>query len=162
MVKLAPLTPEEHRELLDSSKFRHLVICEYGPWRLYLAADQRYLGRAYAWLAARHEDFHRLEDLYTEESEKLQDLMARYSAAVKTLWGSDFVNYAWLGNEFHLHRGHGHMHLIPRYEAAPEFGGRAFPDYRFGKNYAPYEKYEPPEELLFAIRDALKAKIGLG
>jgi diadenosine tetraphosphate (Ap4A) HIT family hydrolase len=50
------------------------------------------------------------------------------------------MNYAWLGNLFHEHGGHGHMHVIPRYAVVREFLGAEFKDERYGDNYVPYQK----------------------
>jgi diadenosine tetraphosphate (Ap4A) HIT family hydrolase len=157
---LPPLTRDVEKELINSPKYRHLVISEYRPWRLYLTEDQRYLGRCYAWLADRHVDLHQYEHLTADERENLDDIMSKHSYAVRRLWGATLVNSAWLGNEIETHRGHAHMHLIPRYFATPEFCGKAFPDQRFGKNYAPYEKYVPSHDILMAIRDVLRTEIG--
>ena len=65
------------------------------------------------------------------------------------------MNYAWLGNDFHLHNGHGHLHLIPRYKTPRSFAGRNFVDDRWGHNYVPYTQEPAPIEVVDAVRDAL-------
>jgi diadenosine tetraphosphate (Ap4A) HIT family hydrolase len=157
---LPPLTKEIERDLLESPKFARFLIFDYRPWSLFLFRDQRYLGRAYAWLTSRHVDLHPYTDLDRDERENLEDLISIYGDAVRKLWKPDLINLAWFGNEIHLHRGHGHMHFIPRYNDTPTFDGVSFPDRHFGRNYAPYDKYEPCEERLMKIRDAFREAIG--
>ncbi len=159
-LELPPLSKGAERELIQSPQYVHFLISEYRPWRLYLHADQRYLGRCYAWLGDRHVDLHRYELLSADERENLDDLVHKHSHAVRKLWKPDLINYAWLGNEVTVHRGHAHMHFIPRYHDAPEFCGKKFIDYQFGKNYAPYEAFDPGHDVLMAIRDVLRSEIG--
>jgi len=69
------------------------------------------------------------------------------------------MNYAWLGNDFALHSGHGHMHLVPRYKETRNFSGISFEDGRWGKNYVPYTNEERPKEVAVKVRDAIRAEI---
>ena len=79
-----------------------------------------------------------------------------YKTVLKCLWNPDLMNYAWLGNHIHLHNGHGHLHIIPRYKRLVLLGRRKFLDKRWGKNYAPRPKLELPRKTLFLIRDKLR------
>jgi diadenosine tetraphosphate (Ap4A) HIT family hydrolase len=83
-------------------------------------------------------------------------VLPEYEAAMQELWQPDHMNYTWLGNLFHLHKGHGHMHLIPRYKDPRTFAGMDFADTRWGNNYVPYPQEAAPMDVRLAIRDALR------
>ena len=73
--------------------------------------------------------------------------------ALKTLFKPDKMNYAALSNVSEKI----HVHFVPRYKEAREFGGVVFKDLRWGQNYAPYDRsFAIEEPILFKIRDALK------
>lgn len=153
---LSPITDEERRLLVDGDpRFAELCIFEGLEWRIYLNEDQRYLGRAYVWLK-RHRDMHDITDLMPDEWTELLIILRTYGHFVRDQWGAAIVNYAWLGNEYHLHRGHAHMHVIPRYAAPPSRNGHTFPDERFGKNYQPYEKLKLPRPVLLDLADEVR------
>ncbi len=97
----------------------------------------------------------RFSEIVDEEMSELRLVMSEYEKAIRKLWSPDFMNYAWLANLFEEHGGHGHLHLIPRYEHARTFADVMFVDGRWGKNYAPFEAFRPEENLLMQIRDAL-------
>ena len=134
------------------------IIKEYRYWTLSIHNDQRYLGRAYAWLV-REGGMQRLSEITDEEMFELRLVMREYEKALRKLWSPDFMNYAWLANLFEEHGGHGHLHLIPRYEYARTFANVTFVDGRWGKNYAPFEAFKPEEHLLLEIRDALRVAV---
>ncbi|KND51276.1 MAG: hypothetical protein ABA06_03130 [Parcubacteria bacterium C7867-001] len=143
--QLEPLTPEREKELIESPAFKHLLVKEYSHWSLYLSDNQSHLGRAYAWLTTRHVDVHPLYDLLPRENSELQWIMKEHRRATATIIGyPDLVNYEWLGNEFDKHRGHGHMHFIPRYSNWVKFKERLHVDVNFGKR-SKYEKLVLPE-----------------
>ncbi len=73
----------------------------------------------------------------------------------KFLWKPDHINYAWLGNFFQEHDGHGHMHFVPRYKEPRTFADVTFTDERWGKNYPSNEELKLPEDKLFQIRAVL-------
>ena len=129
---------------------------DYKHWELYLA-DQRYLGRCVAWIK-RDTPMLDLNDLSKEEHTELFELIAAWKMAISNLWQPDLFNYAWLGNYIHEHGGHGHMHLIPRYESERyiQFDTVAtFVDNQWGQNYAPYERRSLPDRYM----QELKSKI---
>ena len=140
--------------------YEELKIKDYQYWTLYLHGNQCYLGRSYAWLR-RAGGMQRLSDLTNEERYELfVFVLGGYETALdRLLWSPDHMNYAWLGNEFNVHQGHGHMHLIPRYKCPVLFAGIEFRDDRWGKNYAPYPRIDPPQSMLFEIRDALRKEL---
>ncbi len=134
------------------------IIKEYRYWTLSIHNDQRYLGRAYAWLV-REGGMQRFSEITDEEMFELRLVMREYEKAISNLCSPDFMNYAWLANLFEEHGGHGHLHLIPRYEQARTFANVTFVDGRWGKNYAPFEAFRPQESLLLQIRDALRLRL---
>jgi len=134
------------------------IIKEYTHWTLSIHDNQHYLGRCYIW-RVREGGMQRLSGITTEELLELHVVLKELEAALKELWQPDHMNYAWLGNFFQLHDGHGHMHVIPRYKTPRTFDGRIHTDERWGKNYSPTSPYELDEEALFRIRDAIKEAI---
>ncbi|MBI2610743.1 hypothetical protein HYW60_02285 [Candidatus Kaiserbacteria bacterium] len=147
------------------SKYRSLdeqyiqfIVKEYKHWTLLLHDDQRYLGRAYAWLV-REGNMQRLSGVKDDEMTELRILMREYEGMLRKLSQPDFMNYSWLANMFQQHGGHGHMHLIPRYEESRTFAGIEFVDQRWGKNPLPSEEFKLPEEILFQLRDTIRAGI---
>jgi diadenosine tetraphosphate (Ap4A) HIT family hydrolase len=134
-------------------------IKRYTHWTLRVEEKQCYLGQVVVWLE-REGDMQRLSSLSDgERSELWEKVLPDYEHAVAKLWQPDHMNYAWLGNLFNLHNGHGHMHMIPRYSAEREFAGLVFTDPRWGKNYVPYETDERSIDVAFQVRDALRAEI---
>lgn len=140
----------------DNPRYEKWRIREYPHWVLYLHTNQYYLGRAYAWLK-RPGEMQDFADLTFDELFELRtSVLLEYKAALVRLWQPGLMNYAWLGNHMHIHKGHGHMHIIPRYEVPRNFAGHEFHDARWGENYAPSPKLELPGETLLLIRDALR------
>ncbi len=135
-------------------------IKDHQYWTLFLHGEsQRYLGHSYAWLR-RSVRMQRLSDLTHEELYELwKFILPQYERALDRLWCPGLINCAWLGNEFHVHGGHGHMHLIPRYESSVPFAGLEFRDDEWGKHYEPYPKLKLPQSTLFTIRDALRKEL---
>ena len=144
---------EKYRSL--DQPYVQWIIKEYQYWTLLLNDDQRYLGRAYVWLV-REGGMQRFSEITDVEYTELRIVMREYENALKELWDPDFMNYAWLANLFSEHGGHGHLHLIPRYQDSRTFAGIDFVDGRWGKNFSPYEALKPSEEILIQLRDALK------
>jgi len=142
---------------IDES-YTSFILKEYRYWTLLLNDDQRYLGRAYAWLV-REGEMQRMSQLSIEELKELQLVMKEYESVLDTLWKLDHMNYAWLGNHFIGHKGHGHMHIIPRYKEKRIFEDVDFVDGRWGKNYSPHEEFKLPQEALFRVRDILKERL---
>lgn len=151
--------PETLAKIMYDPAFDEYVVGTFGNWRIYLCANQRYIGRSYAWwLGKSHVD---LMDPSSLPPHELHDLFynvgRRFKTAVQELWGATHVNYAWFGNETRIHRGHGHLHMIPRYFGeAPHFCGLSFADPNIGKNCAPSEPRKLSEDVLFQIRGTLR------
>ena len=140
-------------------KYKQYIISEYDHWTLLINDDQAYLGRAYAWLV-RQGEMQRLTSLTSLEREELFEVVLReYEAALDELWQPDHMNYAWLGNYFRQHGGHGHMHLIPRYSGDRKLGTLIFRDIRWEMNYTPHARKTPSVRTLLKIRNMLCEKI---
>lgn len=131
-----------------------LIIREYTHWTLLVHENQNYLGRTVLWFV--HEGkMQRFSDLKMSELVELRMLTKQIEQALYELWRPDHMNYAWLGNLFSEHQGHGHMHLIPRYASPRIFRRHEYTDSTWGTgDKAP--AYKPDQEELFAIRDAIK------
>lgn len=146
-------------EKKDTEYYAQFDIKKYTHWTLRLNANQAYLGRAIAWLE-REGDMQRLSSLTAKERSELWDVvLPEYEAALKKLFNPDHMNYAWLGNLFHEHNGHGHMHLIPRYASPREFEEMTFIDENWGHHYKIGDKKDVPIEIVFAMRDAFQKHI---
>lgn len=138
-------------------RYRGSVIKGYEHFTLLLNEDQKLLGRAVVWLN-RPGDMQHLSDLSLEEWHELRHVIQEHRYALDVLWAPDLMNYAWLGNFIHEHRGHGHMHLIPRYKTLRTFQSVTFTDERWARNY-PQDSYVPIPRLFVSIRDALRRLI---
>lgn len=134
------------------------IIKEYQYWTLSIHEEQRYLGRAYAWLV-REGGMQRFSEISDEEMAEFRVVLKEYEAALDRLWKPDFMNYMWLANLFAEHGGHGHMHLVPRYQSARTFEGIEFVDDKWGKNCTPSTPFGASQEVVFKIRDALKREL---
>ncbi|HVY72693.1 MAG TPA: hypothetical protein VG984_01415 [Candidatus Paceibacterota bacterium] len=146
-------------EAPDPSFYEQFVVKRYQHWTLLVEEKQRYLGQAVIWLE-REGDMQRLSSLSEDERAELWSaVLPEYESAVQKLWQPDHMNYAWLGNLFLSHKGHGHMHVIPRYATSRTFNSVGFKDTRWGQNYVPYESQEQTIEMAHAVRDALKTCI---
>ena len=99
------------------------------------------------------EDFLAIEG---EARDEFFQIGADIKAALKMLFQPDKMNYAALSNTSPAI----HVHIVPRYQDAREFGGVVFKDTRWGSNYAPYDRsFELDETVLFQIRDVLKEQL---
>ncbi|MBI2109429.1 MAG: hypothetical protein HYT93_04650 [Parcubacteria group bacterium] len=138
-------------------QYEPFVLKKYEHFTLFLHDDQYYLGRAYAWLS-RPGEMQRFSQLTPQELNELKRIAEEYEKVLGNLWQPDHMNYAWLGNMFREHKGHGHMHFIPRYKSPRTYLGITFVDEQWGKNYPIKPDLKLPEEKLFAIRDAIRAE----
>jgi len=139
--------------------YEQFIIKKYRHWTLLANEHQIYLGKAVAWLE-REGDMQRLSSLIEDERKELwEELLPEYEAALQALFQPDHMNYAWLGNLFNEHSGHGHLHLIPRYATPREFAGRTFADEKWGRHYEPRKGEEISIELAHAVRDAFRQHI---
>lgn len=156
-----PATPEEEQDILHSPEYTPWILGEYYYWTLYLnARDQGIIGRSYIWLHTRHIDRMSMTQLTRVEQMEFFQVLEKYEWAVRQLFGDTLltVNVEWLGNETHLHRGHGHAHLTPRFREKVEFDGLFFIDQNPGGRANNVPLRLPPTQLL-EIRNALWRKL---
>ncbi len=143
----------------EKDLYGQFKIKEYTHFGLFIHESQAYLGRAVVWLS-REGGMQRLSSIKEAEREELFSvIMPEYEKVLEKLWKPDHMNYCWLGNHFHTHEGHGHMHLIPRYESSREFEGYTFTDTRWGKNYSPSPDSDVPKEIVLKIKEAIQEVI---
>jgi diadenosine tetraphosphate (Ap4A) HIT family hydrolase len=122
------------------AKYQWSILKEYEYWTLLLYdTPTPFLGRAVIWLA-REGDMQRFSSLFPPELAELQQILTEYERALDALLQPDHLNYMWLGNLFHEHGGHGHLHVLPRYKEPREFDGVRFIDANYGKFPTPYKK----------------------
>ncbi|OGZ06793.1 MAG: hypothetical protein A3C93_02285 [Candidatus Lloydbacteria bacterium RIFCSPHIGHO2_02_FULL_54_17] len=149
------------KRVLTETKYRPFILKEYPHWTLLLNERQRYLGRAVAWLARRGK-MQKFSGLSQRELLELRRITKEYEAALDAIgWKPDHMNYTMLGNYFHEHEGHGHLHIIPRYrpEHRPVFMGVTFKDDRWGKNCTPETPMAVAPEVITGLVRALKGKL---
>lgn len=144
------------------------VIQSTGYWRVALATDQLYLGRAYVTLK-RHA--RSISSLTENEWAELHKVMRCYEQAVRETFGADPINWASMQNLAYQRRyddnsskilpaePHVHWHARPRYKNAPHFAGRLYPDEAFGRHYERSPRMIPPPDELAAIATALRQGI---
>lgn len=136
----------------DFTTYEQFRIFDFEHWVLFLHSGQHFLGRCY--LALKRDG---AIDIFADtEPCELYELIQAITAikkAMAELFGPDKYDYCSLANEWH----HCHLHLIPRYQSERQLFGATFSDPCWGKNYALYDRSVSfPDELLFAIRDALR------
>ena len=143
-------------------KYQWSILKEYEHWTLLLYEKPTpFLGRAVVWLA-REGSMQRFSQLSLEELVELKLLLAEYEKALEKLWQPDHMNYEWLGNLFHEHGGHGHMHVLPRYKEPRQFDGVQFIDTRYGKFHYPFENPEFSRKQMQMVCDALRKELASG
>ncbi len=135
--------------------YEQFKIKGYKYFNLFIHENQSYLGRSFVWLL-REGEMQRLSDLSKEEREELfVNIIPELEQVLRKLWQPDHINYAWLGNHFHTHKGHGHLHIIPRYKSLRKFNTIQFTDERWGENYAPAPKSPISKEFVLSIKEAM-------
>jgi diadenosine tetraphosphate (Ap4A) HIT family hydrolase len=149
----------EKAGITHNPEFDQYLIAPGDGWNLYLHPNLRYLGRAYLW-SLHHSDLDRLSRLAPHWLTALMACARAYEEALHQLWRPDHMNYTWLGNEVEAHRGHGHLHLIPRYATPRRFGNRTYVDENWGRNPSPCNRVvlsaAEIAELVATLRQALK------
>lgn len=104
-------------------------------WRVSLATDQLYLGRAYIAAQDHVGSIANIDPLVWTD---LHTVITRYDRAVKRAFGAQLLTVAILMNNAFQHDPplpHVHCHARPRYRQAVEFGGETFTDSRFGHHH---------------------------
>lgn len=114
-------------------------------WRLVVIRNQNLLGKCMLVLRRHAES---VSDLSADEWSELQAEIAEATALLDRAFGPDHFNFAFLQNI----DAHVHLHVIPRYASAREFGGRTYVDEDFPgpqpmRTWATSARVLPPEEL---------------
>ncbi|OGG45673.1 hypothetical protein A2673_03915 [Candidatus Kaiserbacteria bacterium RIFCSPHIGHO2_01_FULL_50_13] len=156
-------TEEEDAMAVEEADYERWKLYESEYWILYLRADdQRYLGRAYAWLK-REGKMQLFSGLSIDELADLRAVLKKYEGAVARLWKPalmpEHFNYLWLGNEIDKHGGHGHMHIVPRYSIRRMFAGVTFVDENWKGNYTPHNRVQLTKKTLKQLVDRLRREL---
>ena len=128
-------------------------------WRLVLASEQSYLGRAYL-TARRH--VASLSELALAEWINLQDMICRYESLVQRVYGATNFNWGCLLNEAFREpspKPHVHWHVRPRYSLVPMVDGHAYPDPNFGSHYRRSQPRQVDRATLARIAELLRAQV---
>ena len=108
----------------DSFQYQEIdFIKEFRYWFLVLNWKQGFLGRCLLILKS-----HKVDEveLIKEEVLEKHEIYCLWLNAVKKAFNPDKINQAQLGNEEHIHKGHLHWHLVPRYRRPVSFAGVEF------------------------------------
>lgn len=111
------------------------VLYQTRYWRVTLAPDQYYLGRAYV-TALRHVPS--LGALTFRQWSDLQQVIGWYEAAAAEVLGAALVTWVALMNNAFRDADpvpHVHWHVRPRYSHDVEFAGQTFSDPEFGGHH---------------------------
>lgn len=140
------------------TNYRHTTILSYDHWHLRIHLDQAYLGRSVLWRRKRGNAISPTV-LSPRERDEAHYIMVQWEKAVMELWAPARFNHAWLANLTHEHGGHGHWHLIPRYEESRRWRGVCYVDERYGQNYVPYKPRLVDPKILRQLRDDIRGEI---
>lgn len=129
------------------------LIREFRHWLVQVHHNQGYLGRCIVW--CKRTNALDLVEATDEEQAELFVILRKWRGAVERAFGTDWFNYAFLGNE----TKHLHGHLVPRYSTPRQFAGLTFTDPRWGHNYITDNSFVIPPTMLEAIRLKLKEEL---
>lgn len=131
----------------DFSKYK---IKDYKYWGVYVHQNQGYLGRCIIW--CNRKNALDLADATAEEQKELFIILKELKNASKKAFGSDWFNYAFLGNETKRL----HAHFIPRYSSEKQFAGLTFKDERWGHNYRIDHSFITPDNVIQEVKLKLR------
>ncbi len=131
--------------------FSKNLIKEYRHWKIYINANQSYLGRCVVW--CKRADALDLADAAPEEQQELFLVLHDLREASRKVFQADWFNYLFLGNAV----PHLHGHFLPRYKKPKKFMGITFSDKLFGQypDDSDNNQLMVPEEVLWSIKDML-------
>lgn len=148
---------EKYRSI--DAEYVDLIIREYENWTLMVHDNQNYLGKMIVW-RVRPGHMQRFTDLTPAELMELQLVCRHAEFALYHLFRPDHMNNEMLGNLFHLHGGHAHLHITPRYAKPVLYRGREYIDLRWGRHpHIEGDKYFPTRAELHALRDDIKHRL---
>lgn len=149
--------PECHVCNLEVNK--NAVLFETHSWRVLLAPDQGYLGRAYVTLKAHKEH---LSELSEQEWTEYGALVNRVETACKNGLGATLFNWSCLMNNAYQHKPyapHIHWHFRPRYEKPVVVNEVTFIDPEFGFHYNRNQHNVVDASLLMEIANRIKSHL---
>lgn len=132
-------------------------IIETMHWRVGLADDQTYLGRAFVTLKTHVGS---LSVLSTEQWQELHGVIRRYETACREAFGARLFNWGCLmNNTFKTAEPapHVHWHVRPRYDRPVTVAGEAFQDEAFGHHYEWRTERRVAPEVMAEIAERLRA-----
>lgn len=130
-------------------------------WRVTLAPDQYYLGRAYV---TTNDHIGDLPMLSAEAWMELHQVIQDYEAAVRHSLQATHVTWAALMNNAYresMPKPHVHWHVRPRYFKPVTIAGYTFDDPEFGEHHQREETLEVPHEVMLEIRYRLRRRMEL-
>jgi diadenosine tetraphosphate (Ap4A) HIT family hydrolase len=134
--------------------YAYRIVKDYKHWTVYLHEDQGFIGRCVIW--AKREDAEDLALATPAEEKELFEILRSVRKATTELFGADWFNYSFLGNQDR----HLHCHFFPRYQKPVEFSGVTFTDLDFNKQPSKTGTTNfVSKEMLIAIRDTLAVKL---
>lgn len=128
----------------DKLKSLMIKICDLSFSTLYLFKDQNHKGRC---IVACKKHVHEIFELSDEERNMFFADVAKVAKAQKELFGADKINYGIFGDKM----PHFHVHMVPKYEGALQWGG-FFNDAGITPKYLSDEEYA-------ALMDKIKAAV---
>ncbi|MCK9344690.1 MAG: HIT family protein [Candidatus Pacebacteria bacterium] len=108
------------------------IIFESQYWKVELADEQLYLGRAYVACKTKRESLSELTDL---EFSDLHEVIKKYETLLKKTFGATLFNWSCLMNHAYREKPYTpqvHFHVRPRYENDVIVNGEVFHDPNFG------------------------------
>ena len=138
------------------------IVRDYNLWLLKVHPNQGFLGRCV--LICKRADALDLAEATEAEREELFAILRDFRRVALDKAGplcADWMNYAFLGNDFR----HLHAHIVPRYAAPVQFAGETFTDKLWGRHYETDKEWGSAwgeartREVVCAVRDALSASL---
>lgn len=116
------------------------VIEDTPHWTIAVNRNQNLLGKV---LLVLRRPASEVTELRPIEWAALHEQMGRVAGALTRRFRPDHLNYAFLMNE----DAQVHLHVLPRYAAAREWGGHRFTDPHWGRAPGPEQQVLPPGDL---------------
>lgn len=135
---------------MSEQDYSQNIVKDYNYWTWLVHTNQGYLGRSVVW--CKRKDALDLMDATPEERAELFVILLEIKSAIEISFSSDWMNYAFLGNETR----HLHGHIVPRYESTREFVGQGFIDKEYGHNWKTDKNFETSKETLQVIKKKLQ------
>jgi diadenosine tetraphosphate (Ap4A) HIT family hydrolase len=129
------------------------IVKEYAYWTWLVHTNQGYLGRSVIW--CKRENAIDLMDATPEEREELFFALSEIKEVLEKTFQSDWINYAFLGNESR----HLHGHIIPRYASERNFCDQTFLDKEYGHNWRTDKSITTSKEVLQTIKKQMQSNL---